>query len=147
MWKNESHFLILHIKIRLQGNFHENLRKKFLTDFFNHFWLIEAKMKIKMKEFGKINSVFAFSISKLGYAGIFFEIQEKKFLTHFLRHFWFFHKNLREKRFFLIFTWEGPARTEVSKGLIELLTFKVLKTSSLWYINYLALKSLKHYRF
>ena len=40
-------------------------------------------MKIKMKEFGKINLVFEFSMSKLGYARIFFEIQEKKFLTHF----------------------------------------------------------------
>ena len=31
--ENEFDFSILHIKIRLCGSFHENLRKKFLTHF------------------------------------------------------------------------------------------------------------------
>ena len=66
--KNDFDFWILHIKIRLCGSFHENLRKKFLTHFVRHFWLMEAKMKMKIKIFGKkwVPS-FEFSISILGY--------------------------------------------------------------------------------
>ena len=30
-----------------------------------------------------------------------------------------FHKNLRKKSFFKIFTWKGHTRTEVSKGLLQ----------------------------
>ena len=33
IWKNESEFWILHVKISSCGNFHENPRKKFLTHF------------------------------------------------------------------------------------------------------------------
>ena len=36
-WKNKPDFLILHIKIKLSGNFHENLRQKVLTHFLRHF--------------------------------------------------------------------------------------------------------------
>lgn len=32
--------------------------KKFLTPFLRHFWLIEAKIKMKMKNFWKLSSVF-----------------------------------------------------------------------------------------
>ena len=34
--KNEFHFLIFHIKIRLYDNFYENLRRKNLTHFLRH---------------------------------------------------------------------------------------------------------------
>ena len=44
-------------------------------------------MKIKMKKFGKMNSIFEFSISKLGYMAIFMKICAKKILTHFAGHF------------------------------------------------------------
>ena len=36
-------FWILHIKIRWDDNFHENLWKKMFYLFLGHFWLIEAK--------------------------------------------------------------------------------------------------------
>ena len=52
-WKNEFDFWILHIKVKFYANFHENLRKKFLTNFVGHFWLIEAKMKMKIKKIEK----------------------------------------------------------------------------------------------
>ena len=39
-------FLSSLIKIRLHENFHENLRRKNLTQFLRHFWLIKAKMKM-----------------------------------------------------------------------------------------------------
>ena len=38
MWENKFDLWILRIKIRLYGNFHENLRKKCLTHFLNHFY-------------------------------------------------------------------------------------------------------------
>ena len=79
IWKNELNFLILHIKIRLYGNFYENMLKKVLTHFFRHFWLIEGKIKIKMKKYGKMSSIFEFSISKLRYIGIFKKVWEKTF--------------------------------------------------------------------
>ena len=37
IWKNVIDFWILHIKIRLCGNFHENCRKNFLTHFLGKF--------------------------------------------------------------------------------------------------------------
>ena len=47
IWKNEIDFWISYIKIRLyDDNFHENLRRKNLTHFLRHFWLIEEKMKM-----------------------------------------------------------------------------------------------------
>ena len=79
IWKNELNFLILHIKIRLYGNFYENMLKKVLTHFFGHFWLIEAKTKMKVKKYGKMSSIFEFSISKLRYVGIFMKVWEKVF--------------------------------------------------------------------
>ena len=71
--------------------------KKFLTLFLGHFWLIEAKMKMKMKKFGKMSLIFEFSISKLGFVELFMKIWEKSFSN--------------------FFTWEGYTRTELSKGL------------------------------
>ena len=43
-------FWILHIKIRLNENFHENLRKK-MTEFSRHFWLFEAKNEDEDEKF------------------------------------------------------------------------------------------------
>ena len=56
-------------------------------------------MKMKMKKFGKMNSIFEFSILKLGCMKLFIKI-------------W-------ENFFFEILAWEGPTRTEVLKGLIH----------------------------
>ena len=103
--KNEFDFSILRIEIRLCGNFHENGRKQFLTYCLRHFWLIEAKIKMKIKKIGKISSIFEFSISKLGSMKLFIKIWEKRVFLRF---------------FFEIFTWEGhTTRTEVSKELIN----------------------------
>ena len=73
---------ILHIKISLYRIFMKIWEKK-LTKFLRHFWLIEAKMKIKMKKYGKIIPIFEFFISKSD----FIKICEKKidlFYTTFL---------------------------------------------------------------
>ena len=83
IWKNEFDFWIAHVKSRLYGNFYENRRKNFdpffKTFFFSrHFWLTEAKMKTKMEKFGKINSIFEFSIWKVGYLELFLKICGKK---------------------------------------------------------------------
>ena len=134
IWKDEFNLWILRIKIRLYGNFHENLRKKWngkvlqlvhyltlticlikmgkkliqkwrwqwksleewtwflrsklgyteifmkiyekkvLTNFLGHFWLVEAKIKIKIRTFGKMSLIFEFSILKLGYMKVFMKI-------------------------------------------------------------------------
>ena len=84
IWKKEINFWILHIRIRLCGNFHENIWEKNLTHFLRHFWLIEAKMKMKMKKIGKISSIFEFSISKLGFKELFMKIWGKSFFSKFL---------------------------------------------------------------
>ena len=54
--------------------FMETCRKENLIHFFGHFWLVEAKMKMKMKKHEKMSSIFNFSISKLGYVAIFMKI-------------------------------------------------------------------------
>ena len=80
-----SNFWILHIKIWLSSNFHENQRKKFLNHFLKHFWPVsKTKMKMKMKKFGKISSSFGFSISKLDYKELFTKIWEKRVFLKFL---------------------------------------------------------------
>ena len=81
--KNEFDFSILDIKTRLYKNFHENLRKQFLTHSLSHFWLIEAKMKMKIKKFGKMSLIFDLSVSKLGYMAIFIRICLKNFHPFF----------------------------------------------------------------
>ena len=84
--KNEFDFWILHIKIRLYKNFHENLRKIFLTNFLSHFLLMEAKMKMKIKKFGKVSSIFKSSISKIGYMANFMKIGIKTFDQLFMTY-------------------------------------------------------------
>ena len=81
--KMSSIFLIIHIKIRLQGKFYENLLKKSLTHVLGHFWLIKAKTKMKMKKYRKMSSIFEFSTSRLGYVAIFIKIGVKKFWPFF----------------------------------------------------------------
>ena len=94
IWKNEFDFWILHVKIGLYGNFHENPRKKYLP-FLRHFWLIEAKYS----ECEKIwENEFDFWILHIK-----------------IRLYGTFHKNLRKNIFFEIFTWKGHTRTEVSR--------------------------------
>ena len=71
--------------------------KKLFTHFLNHFWLIEAKMKLKMKKIGKMIYVFEFSTSKLGYMAIFMKICAKNFLTLFVGHFWLIEAKMKMK--------------------------------------------------
>ena len=58
----------------------EKILTHFSRHFFfsRHFWLTEAKMKTKMEKFGKINSIFEFSIWKVGYLKLFLKICGKK---------------------------------------------------------------------
>ena len=58
IWEYEFDLWILHIKIRLYGNFDVNLWANTFDPFLGYFWLIEAKMKIKMKNIGKWVRVF-----------------------------------------------------------------------------------------
>ena len=62
--ENEFNFWILHIKIRLYDNFHENQWEKCFRPYCRTFWLIEAKMKMKMTKYGKLSPIFEFSLSK-----------------------------------------------------------------------------------
>ena len=71
--------------------------KKLLTHFLNHFWPIEAKMKLKIKKNWKNDLVFKFSISRLGYMAIFMKICAKKILTHFAGHFWLIEAKIKMK--------------------------------------------------
>ena len=59
-------------------------------------------MKMRLKKYGKMSSIFEFSISKLGCMEIFIKISKKKL-------------------FFEIFTCEGLTRAEESKGLIRMI--------------------------
>ena len=74
IWKSDFDFWTFYNKIRLYDNFLENMRRKNLTHFLRHFWLIKAKMKMRMKKFRRMNLIFEFSISKLGYMTIFMKI-------------------------------------------------------------------------
>ena len=83
IWENKFDFWILHIKIRLYGNFDVNLLTRSFDPFLGHFSLIEAKIKVKMKEYGKMSSIFELSISKLGYMAILMQICEQNVLINF----------------------------------------------------------------
>ena len=49
---------------------------------------VDAKNEDEDKKIWKMNFIFKFSVSKLGYMKIFMKIWEGKNLIHFLRHFW-----------------------------------------------------------
>ena len=66
-----------------------------------NFWLIKAKMKMKVKNYEKNDFNFWILHIKIRWYGN-------------------FHENRRKEFFFEIFTCEGHTRTEVSKGLIDL---------------------------
>ena len=83
VWENEFNFSIIHIKIKLYGNFHEDLLKTKFDPFLRHLWLIETKMKMEIKKHRKRSSIFDFSISKLGYMELFIKIWEKRFFQNF----------------------------------------------------------------
>ena len=51
------------------------------------FWLIEAKMQMKIKKIGKMSSVFDFFISKLSYMEIFMKIWEKNEMKKLFNYF------------------------------------------------------------
>ena len=57
-------------------------------------------MKMKLKKYGKLSSIFKFSISKLDYMELFIKFSEKSFFSKFLPA-------------------KGHTRTEVSKGLMK----------------------------
>ena len=120
--ENEFNFWILHIKIRLYDNFHENQWEKCFRPYCRTFWLIEAKMKMKMTKYGKLSPIFEFSLSKKVMWQFSWK-SEKKFLdssrqkqkwrwknlekrVRFLnlhikiRLYRSFHQNLRKKYFF-----------------------------------------------
>ena len=79
--ENEFNFWILHIKIRLYDNFHENQWEKCFRPYCRTFWLIEAKMKMKMTKYGKLSPIFEFSLSKKVMWQFSWK-SEKSFLTH-----------------------------------------------------------------
>lgn len=68
--------------------------KKFLTPFLRHFWLIEAKIKMKMKNFWKLSSVFDSPHESL-YDN--FHKNLWKFFFFYLRHFWQIEANMKMK--------------------------------------------------
>ena len=53
------------------------MEKKF-NPFFRTFWTNQRKNEKEDEKYGKINSNFEFSISKLGYVPVFMKISEKK---------------------------------------------------------------------
>ena len=84
----------------LYGNFLENLRIKWnekVIELFHYLTFticlmkmgkkLMPKIKMRMKKIGKMNLIFEFCISKVGYVAIFMRIWEEKKLTHFLRYF------------------------------------------------------------
>ena len=77
IWENEFDLWILHIKVRLYGNFHENLWKKNFDQFFRTLLTNRGKNEIEDEKYEKMNLIFEFSISKLGYVDVFREISEK----------------------------------------------------------------------
>ena len=53
--------------------------EKHFWPIFKHFSLVEAKMKVKMKVYGKISSILEFTTSKLVYVPVFMKVWEKTF--------------------------------------------------------------------
>lgn len=99
------------------------LDKKFLTPFLRHFWLIEAKIKMKMKNFWKLSSVFDSPHESL-YDNFhknlwkFFFFLFKTFLTNRGKYededkwiwenefdFWILHYDPFFKTFFFLYNW------------------------------------------
>ena len=56
-----------------------NSEKNIFDPFLRHFSLVEAKMKVKMKLYGKISSILEFTTSKLVYVPVFMKVWEKTF--------------------------------------------------------------------
>ena len=83
VWENEFNFLIIHIKIRLYGNFHENPLKKMFEPFFRTFLTNWSKNEDEDEKMWENEFHFEYSISKLGYVAIFMKIGEKNFWPTF----------------------------------------------------------------
>ena len=58
--------LVLIQKNTIYGNFHENLRKSFLTHFVSYVLINQDKNEDKDEKIEKMSSIFEFSISKSG---------------------------------------------------------------------------------
>ena len=57
IWENEFDLWILHIKVRLYGNFHENLWKKNFDQFFRTLLTNRGKNEIEDEKYEKMNSI------------------------------------------------------------------------------------------
>ena len=69
------------------------LDKKFFTPFLRHFWLIEAKIKMKMKNFWKLSSVF-----DSPHENLYGNFDKNLWIFFFyLRHFWLIEANIKMK--------------------------------------------------
>ena len=76
--ENDFGFWIFHLKIGLCINFPGNLGKNFVQ-YFKIFLTIRGKIKIKMKKYGQMISIFKFSIPNYGYVAILVKIPENFF--------------------------------------------------------------------
>ena len=118
--ENKFNFWIFDIKIRLCNSFPENQRKYFLTNLLRYFWLIDAKMKIKMKIWEKSfwpicktfltnqgknekedkkiwkNEFYFLTLHiKIRLYRNFHENLRKRILAHFLSHFWLIQSKMK----------------------------------------------------
>ena len=95
-WKNEFDFWLLHIKIRLYGNFHENLRKK-IDPFFKIFLTNQGKNEgVNEKNWENEFDLWILHI-RIRFYGNFHENLWKKRPTHFLGHFWLIVAKMKMK--------------------------------------------------
>ena len=67
-------YVVIFMKIG-ENSFWLNLR---------HFWLIETKIKMKMKKILIMSLIFEFSISKLGFKELFIKVWDKMLFSRFL---------------------------------------------------------------
>ena len=86
-WKNEFAFWILHIKIRLYGICHENLRKKKFDPFLKTFLINRGKNENEIEKIWKIESNFWILYIKIRFYGDFHENQKKKKFDRFFKTF------------------------------------------------------------
>ena len=83
IWQNVFSFWILHIKLGYVVIFMK-IGEHFFWLHLRHFWLIETKIKMKMKKIGIMSLIFEFSISKLGFKELFKKIWDKMLFSRFL---------------------------------------------------------------
>ena len=96
-WENEFDFWIIHVKVRLYGNFHENLVKKIFDTFFREFLTNQGKNEDEDDKILGIVFNFWILYIKIRICGNFHGNWSKRFLTHFLRHFWLIKAKMKMK--------------------------------------------------